>query len=103
VNDHSDPRTYGEALDAIQAWQTASGLLVGDDPDGVTPAMLERYIERLSRVRIAAENLCRGPWGHLMPGLAALLAALEALPKDADEESASPTSPTGEVGEEGRR
>lgn len=93
-----DLATRDEALDEIQRWQTASGLLVGDDPDGVTPAMLSGYVERLNRVVVAAQNL-RAHMGNTAGENAnwpahsarsqqlrvALWQALDALPKDEEE------------------
>jgi hypothetical protein len=73
--------------DERAAWQHASRLLTGGDPSEVTPAMLERYVDDLNRVAVAARAY-REATRHwpLMPADAGadarLDAALAALPKE---------------------
>lgn len=37
-----------ELLNEIEQWKDASGLEVGGDPDGVTPDMLRKYIDKIT-------------------------------------------------------
>lgn len=67
----ADDRSGNDPDEEIERWQTASGLVCGGDPGGVTPEMLGDYIGRLQRVAAAAEAIT-APLMALRDALAAL-------------------------------